>query len=69
MKTKTKSSGGAPLTPLVDLSRTEPPSRACGAPDVVVVFELDHQQYGSARAHFDHLIDNHNISAHVHLED
>jgi len=58
-----------PLSPLVDLGETIPPPSGAEVPEVVIVFELDHQQYAAAREHFDHLIDNHNLSAHVHFED
>jgi hypothetical protein len=68
MEQKTKDTLAEPLSPLVDLSETKPPCVG-EVPDVVIVFELDHQQYASGRAHFDHLIDNHNLSAHVHFED
>ena len=69
MERKTKDATPGPLSPVVDLGEIKPPFASGEVPDVVIVFELDHQQYGSARAHFDHLIDNHNLSAHVHLED
>ncbi|MDP6635993.1 MAG: ParB N-terminal domain-containing protein [Phycisphaerae bacterium] len=59
-----------PLAPLDDLGRGEPPlPDGVETPEVVIVFELDREQYASAREHFDHLIDNHNLSAHVHFED
>ena len=59
-----------PLIPLDDLHESrQPPSGGVEVPEVVIVFELDHQQYSVAREHFDHLIDNHNLSAHVHFED
>ena len=57
------------LSPLCDLRESMGPPPAAEAPEVVIVFELDHQQYAAAREHFDHLIDGHNISAHVHFED
>ena len=69
MKQKTKDTAPEPLSPLVDLNETKPPHRGAEVPDVVIVFELDHQQYGLTRSHFDHLIDRHNLSAHVHFED
>ena len=69
MKSKTKDAAHEPLSPLDDLSEIKPPCRSGEVPDVVIVFELDHQQYASVREHFDHLIDNHNLSAHVHFED
>jgi len=58
-----------PLNPLVDLGEAVPPPSGAEVPEVVIVFELDHQQYVSAKEHFDHLIDSHNLSAHVHFED
>ena len=69
MKRKTENSSLEPLSPLVDLNDAKPTARGSDVPDVVIVFELDHQQYGSSRSHFDHLIDNHRLSAHVHFED
>ena len=57
------------LSPLVDLRETTPPPPAAEAPEVVIVFELDHQQYAAAREHFDHLVDSHNLLAHVHFEE
>ena len=57
------------LSPLVGLREAAPPASSAAAPEVVIVFELDHQQYAAAREHFDHLVDSHNLFVHVHLED
>ena len=51
-----------PLSPLVDLGEAVSLPSGAEVPEVVIVFELDHQQYASAREHFDHLIDNHRAS-------
>jgi len=69
MELKTENASIEPLSPLGDLSEAKPPSGAAEVPDVVIVFELDHQQYVAAREHFDHLIGSHNLSAHIHFED
>ena len=69
MELKTENASIAPLSPVGDLGEAKPPSGAAEVPDVVIVFELDHQQYAAAREHFDHLIGNHNLSAHVHFEE
>jgi hypothetical protein len=69
MKRKTENASPKPLSPLGDLNEIKPPGGAGEVPDVVIVFEMDHQQYATAREHLDHLIDNHNLSAHVHFEE
>ena len=69
MGRKKENVSSEPLSPLNDLCVTKPLPAGAEAPDVVIVFELDHQQYAAAREHFDHLIDSHNLSAHVHFED
>jgi len=69
MELKTENASIEPLSPLGDLSGAKPPPGAAESPDVVIVFELDHQQYAAAREHFDHLIGSHNLSAHVHFEE
>jgi len=69
MEPKSKNTSIEPLSPLGDLSEAKPPCGAAEVPDVVIVFELDHQQYAAARKHFDHLIGSHNLSAHVHFEE
>ncbi|MBL7220220.1 MAG: hypothetical protein ISS69_08905 [Phycisphaerae bacterium] len=69
MESKIECVSSEPLSPLVDLGEAKPPCGAVEVPDVVIVFELDHQQYAAARKHFDHLIGSHNLSAHVHFED
>ena len=69
MELKTENTSIEPLSPLGDLSEAAPPPSAAEVPDVVIVFELDHQQYAAAREHFDHLIGSHNLSAHVHFEE
>ena len=69
MESKIECVSSEPLSPVGDLSETKPPCGAAEVPDVVIVFELDHQQYAAAREHFDHLIGSHNLSAHVHFEE
>jgi hypothetical protein len=69
MTQKLKDPSPEPLSPLDDISEIKPPCKGAEVPDVVVVFELDHQQYASVRPHFDHLVDNHELSAHVHFEE
>jgi len=69
MESKIECVSVEPLSPLGDLSEAKPPPPAAEVPDVVIVFELDHQQYDAARKHFDHLIGSHNLSAHVHFEE
>ena len=60
----------AVLEPICELTEMKPErSPGLDVPDVVIVFELDQGQYASAREHLDHLIDVHNLSAHVHFED
>lgn len=58
-----------PLSPVGDLSAVKPVGGVSESPEVVIVFELTRGQYARAREHFDHLIDNHDISASVHFED
>ncbi len=69
MPYKRKDPPREPLSPLSDISEVKPPCKGSEVPDVVVVFELDHQQYASVRPHFDHLVDNHKLSTIVHFED
>jgi hypothetical protein len=69
MKSKTKSTSPEPLSPVVDISKSQPAPKDAEFPDVVIVFELDQQQYAAARKHLDHLIDKHKLSAHVHFEE
>ena len=69
MELKNEHISPEPLSPLNDLHETKPLPGGVEVPEVVIVFELDHQQYAAAREHFDHLIDSHNLSAHVHFED
>ena len=69
MKPKTGKASIEPLSPVGGLGEIKPPGGAGEVPDVVIVFELDHGQYAAAREHLDHLIDNHNLLAHVHFEE
>jgi len=69
MTPKTKSDSDRPISPVVDIRNIKPAPREAATPDVIVVFELDSRQFASARAHFDHLIDNHGLSACVHFEE
>ncbi len=69
MKRKTEDSSSQPLSPVIDINEPRQDSWAGDVPEVVIVFELDQQQYAAARKHLDHLIDKHKLSAHVHFEE
>ena len=69
MESKTQCAPDQALSPVVEICEVKPAPGGAEVPDVVVVFELDQRQYAAARPHFDHLIDNHSLSAHVHFEE
>jgi len=72
----TADSGGDLLSPVMEGGPGAPdavsgPEPAGPEPhgDVVLVFELSHEQYAGAKKHFDHLIATHNLPCRVRMED